>query len=113
MRVKGGTVTKRRHNKILKLTKGYRMTKSKLYKPAHQAYMHAGQYSYVHRRQQLGVLRKLWIQRINAGAKQNGLSYREFINKLVGAKVELNRKMLADLAMNNPQTFAEVIAAAK
>jgi len=109
MRIKGGTVTKRRHKKILKATKGYRMMKSKLFKSAHQAYMHAGQYSYTHRRKQLGELRKLWIQRVNAGAKLNGLTYRDFINKMKVAKIELNRKMLADLAMNNPSVFAEVV----
>jgi len=82
MRVKGGTVRKRRHNKILAKTKGYRMTKSKLYKVAHEAYLHAGQYSYNDRRKRAGEFRNLWIQRINAACKNNEIQYKDLISGL-------------------------------
>ena len=106
MRVKGGTVRKRRHKKILKKTKGYRMTKSKLYKVANEAYMHAGQYSYDHRRKRNSQFRRLWIQRINAACKQNDMKYNDFMHGLKEKNIELNRKVLADIALNNPEVFS-------
>ncbi len=109
MRVRGGTVRKRRHNKILSLTKGYRMTKSKLYKVAHEAYMHAGQYSYNDRRKRAGQIRELWIQRINAACKNNDMQYNTFINGLKKKNIELNRKVLADMAVNDPEVFTFIV----
>lgn len=106
MRVKGGIVRKRRHNKILAKTKGYRMTKSKLYKVAHEAYMHAGQYSYNDRRKRAGQFRTLWISRINAACKANDIQYKDLINGLKKNDSELNRKVLADIAVNNPEVFS-------
>jgi len=109
MRVKTGKVTKRRHKKILKATKGYRMTKSKLYKVAHEAYMHAGQYSYNDRKKRAGDMRRLWITKINAACKNNDMKYSHFINKLSSKNIELNRKVLADIAMNNPEVFTFIL----
>ncbi|MCD4811675.1 50S ribosomal protein L20 [bacterium] len=109
MRVKTGKVTKRRHKKVLKATKGYRMTKSKLYKVAHEAYMHAGQYSYNDRKKRAGDMRRLWITKINAACKNNDMKYSHFINKLSLKKIELNRKVLADIAMNNPEIFTFIV----
>lgn len=109
MRVKGGIVRKRRHNKILAKTKGYRMSKSKLYKVAHEAYLHAGQYSYNDRRKRGGEFRKLWIQRINAACKTNDIQYKDFISGLKKKGSELNRKVLADIAMNDPEVFTFLV----
>jgi len=109
MRVKGGTVRKRRHNKILAKTKGYRMTKSKLYKVAHEAYMHAGQYSYNDRRKRAGDFRRLWITRLNAACKINGIQYKDLISGLKKSNSELNRKVLADIAVNNPDVFSFIV----
>ncbi|MDD3474555.1 MAG: 50S ribosomal protein L20 [Candidatus Dojkabacteria bacterium] len=109
MRVKTGKTTKRRHKKILKATKGYRMTKNNLYKVAHEAYMHAGQYSYNDRRKKPADMRQLWITKINAACKNNGIKYSDFIKKLTDNKINLNRKVLADIAMNEPETFSFLV----
>lgn len=109
MRVKGGTVRKRRHNKILKATKGYRMTKKKLYRVAHEAYMHAGKYSYNDRKKRAGQLRNVWIQKLNAAAKNNGIQYKDLIGGLKAKNIELNRKVLADIAVNNPEVFSFIV----
>ncbi len=109
MRVKGGTVRKRRHNKIIAKTKGYRMTKSKLYKVAHEAYMHAGQYSYNDRRKRAAQFRNLWITRLNAACKLNGIQYKDFIAGLKKKNSELNRKVLSDIAINNPEVFSFIV----
>ena len=109
MRVKKGTVRKRRHKKILKATKGYRMSRSKLYGPAHEAYMHAGQYSLNHRRRKPSELRKIWIDRINTAARANGTTYSKLMNDLKKAEVELNRPVLADIAFNRPEVFTMIV----
>jgi large subunit ribosomal protein L20 len=109
MRAKGGKTTRRRHKKILKETKGYRLTKSKLYKVANEAYMHAGQYSYNDRRKRGGNMRKLWITKINAACKQNDVKYSDFMHKLSEKDIKLNRKVLADIAMNEPDTFSFLV----
>jgi len=109
MRVKGGTTRKRRHNKIISLTKGYRMSKSKLYKVAHEAYMHAGQYAYNDRKKRAGQMRELWIQKINAACKNNGIQYKELINGLKKKNIELDRKVLADIAVNDPSVFTFIV----
>ncbi len=109
MRVKGGTVRKRRHNKIIAKTKGYRMTKNSLYKVAHEAYMHAGQYSYNDRRKRAGDMRTLWIQKINAECKINDIQYKDFIDGMSKKNIELNRKVLADIAVNDPSVFSFIV----
>jgi len=109
MRVKGGIVRKRKHNKILAKTKGYRMTKSKLYKVAHEAYMHAGQYSYNDRRKRAGQFRTLWITRLGAACKSNDIQYKDLIGGLKKNNSELNRKVLSDIAVNNPDVFSFII----
>ena len=112
MRVKGGIVTHRRHKKVLKETKGYRMTRSKLYRVAHEAYLHAGQYSYADRRKRRNEFRKLWITRINAAARKQGLTYSQLMSNLRQKNIQLNRHVLAELAVNSPETFTEVVNAA-
>lgn len=109
MRVKGGIVRKRRHNKIIASTKGYRMSKKTLYKVAHEAYMHAGQYSYNHRRDRAGDFRTLWITRLNAACKANDIQYKDLISGLKKGNSELNRKVLADIAVNNPEVFSFIV----
>ena len=109
MRVKGGTTRSKRHKKVLKATKGYRMSKSKLYRVAHEAYLHAGQYAYNDRQKKAGQMRSLWIKRINAASQINGIKYSELMNKLKKAKVILNKKVLADLALNHPKVFAGLL----
>lgn len=109
MRVKGGITRKRRHNKILKSTKGYRMSKHTLYKVAHEAYMHAGQYAYNDRQKKGGDMRRIWITKINAACKLNNIQYKDLINKLKINKIELNRMVLADIAQNNPDIFTTLV----
>ena len=109
MRVKGGVVRSRKHNKILKTTKGYRMTKNRLYRVAHQAFMHSGQYAYSHRQRRQSQIRQLWISRINAACKNNGIQYKDLINGLKKNNSELNRMVLADIAYNNPEVFSFIV----
>ena len=104
-RVKGGPAAQQRHKKILKLAKGYRGAKSKLYRPANEQVMKSLKYAYAHRKQRKRNFRKLWITRINAATRSEGLSYSRFINGLKKAGVEINRKVLADLAVNDSQLF--------
>ena len=112
-RVKGGTVTRRRRNRVLKLAKGYYGAKSKLFKTAKQAVMKSYMYAYRDRRQKKRDFRKLWITRINAAARLNGLSYSQLMHGLKLAEIEVNRKMLADLAVNDAAAFAALADAAK
>lgn len=112
-RVKGSSVTRRRHKKVLKQTKGHRGTRHSLYRVAHESLMKSLSYSYRHRREKKGDFRRLWIVRINAAARQEGLSYSSFIDGLKRAGVEVDRKMLADLAVRNPSTFSQLAAIAK
>ena len=109
MRVKTGNVRRKRHKKVLKQTKGYRMTKNRLYKVAHQALLRAGQYAYIGRKLRKRDFRKLWIQRINAGVRQHGLTYSRFIYLLKENEVDLNRKMLSEIAVNDPETFKTIV----
>ncbi|KKR06191.1 MAG: 50S ribosomal protein L20 [candidate division WS6 bacterium GW2011_GWF2_39_15] len=109
MRVSTGKVRRRAHKKILSATKGYRMTKNRLYKVAHEAYMHAGQYSYNDRKKRLGQLKNLWIKRLNAAAQAHGLRYSEFMDKLKKANIVINRKILADLAVDSPEVFSQIV----
>src|SRR5712692_10986914 len=100
-RARGGTVTRRRHKKIIKLAKGHRGLRHKLFRQANESVLHAGQYAYIHRRDRKGQFRKLWIMRINAAARLHGLSYSRLIDGLNKAKVEVDRKLLADLAVSD------------
>jgi large subunit ribosomal protein L20 len=109
MRVKGGTVRSRKHNKILKATKGYRMTRNRLYRVAHQAYMHAGQYAYNHRQRRQSQIRQVWVSRINAACKNNGIQYKDLIHGLKVKNMNLNRMVLADIAYNNPTVFSFIV----
>ncbi len=112
-RVKRGTVSRRKHNKLLKLTKGYRGTRGKLIKVARETELHARAYSYHGRKLRKRNFRTLWITRIGEAVKKEGLSYNAFINKLKKAKIELDRKTLSDLALNDPSVFNKVIDAVK
>ena len=112
-RVKRGTNARRRHNKTLKLAKGYTGVNSVSYKRANQAVMHAMDYSYVHRRTRKRDFRQFWIARINAAARMNGMSYSRFISGLKKAGVDINRKMLADLAVNDGAAFEQLVAVAR
>ncbi|WP_077214196.1 50S ribosomal protein L20 [Bacillus dakarensis] len=112
-RVKGGTVTRRRRKKVLKLAKGYFGSKHTLYKVANQQVMKSLMYAYRDRRQKKRDFRKLWITRINAAARMNGLSYSRLMHGLSLAGIEVNRKMLADLAVNDEKAFAELASVAK
>ena len=112
-RVKRGVQARRRHKKILKQAKGYYGARSRVFRVAKQAVIKAGQYAYRDRRQRKRQFRQLWIARINAGARQNGLSYSKFINGLKKATVEIDRKVLADLAVNEKAAFAALVEKAK
>ncbi|MEA4893071.1 MAG: 50S ribosomal protein L20 [Peptococcaceae bacterium] len=112
-RVKGGSRAHQRHKKVLKLARGYRGAKSKLYRPAHEQVMHSLAYSYAHRKDKKGDFRKLWIARINAAARMNGISYSRFINGLNKAGVKVNRKMLSELAISDDKAFAQLVEVAK
>lgn len=112
-RVKGGYVARRRRKKVLKLAKGYYGSKHTLYKTANEQVMRSLRYSYRDRKQKKREFRKLWITRINAQARMNGISYSQMINGLSNAKVEVNRKMLADLAVNDQKTFEAYVKIAK
>ena len=112
-RVKGGTDTRRRRNRVLKLAKGYYGAKSKLFKTAKQAVMKSYMYAYRDRRQKKRDFRKLWIARINAAARLNGLSYSKLMHGLKLAGIEMNRKMLADLAVNDAAAFTVLADKAK
>ncbi|WP_050181158.1 50S ribosomal protein L20 [Domibacillus robiginosus] len=112
-RVKGGTVTRKRRKKVLKLAKGYFGSKHRLYKVANQQVMKSLQYAYRDRRNKKRDFRKLWITRINAAARTNGLSYSRLMHGLKLAGIEVNRKMLADLAVSDSQAFAQLADAAK
>lgn len=112
-RVKRGLVRHARHKKILKLARGYRGAKSKLYRPANEQVLKSLAYSYAHRKDKKGNFRKLWIARINAAARMNGISYSRMMNGLKKAGVTINRKMLADLAVNDAAAFTEIANVAK
>ena len=113
MRVKRGLVSKRKHNKLKALTKGYRGTKSRLVKMQHEAALHAGAYAFHGRKLKKRDIRSLWIIRIGEAAKKEGLSYSEFMGKLKKDKVEIDRKILSDLVLNDLETFKKIVARVK
>lgn len=112
-RVKRGITTHQRHKKILALTKGHRATKHSLYRRAHESMLHSLSYAYRHRRERKGDMRRLWILRINAASRAQGLKYGEFMNSLKQAGIEINRKMLAEMAVREPESFANLVTTAK
>jgi|SRR5690554_324226 len=112
-RVKRGVQARRRHKKVLKLAKGYYGARSRVYRVAVQAVTKAGQYAYRDRRQKKRQFRRLWIVRINAGARMSGLSYSRFINGMKKANIDIDRKVLADLAVRDLVTFAALAEKAK
>jgi large subunit ribosomal protein L20 len=112
-RVKGGFTARRRHKKVLKLAKGYRGSKSRIFRPANAQVLKSLQYAYRDRRNKKRDFRKLWITRINAAARMNGMSYSTFISGLKNAGIIINRKALADLAVNDGTAFQELVVAVK
>ena len=112
-RVKGAMMTRKRRNKILKLCKGYWGSKSNHYKMANQAVMKSGVYAYTGRKLKKRDFRQLWITRINAACKMNGMNYSTFVNGLKKSGIVINRKMLAELAVNNKEAFAQLAETAK
>ena len=113
MRVKGGTMTRRHHKKIIKMTKGQWGTRSKLFRRANESMMKSYWYAYRDRRNRRRDFRRLWIARINAASRINGMSYSQFIHGLKLADVQLDRKVLADLAVREPAAFTQVVEVAK
>ena len=112
-RVKRGVTARARHKKVLNLAKGYRGRRSKVYRVAKQAVMRAGQYAYRDRRNKKRVFRRLWIARINAASREHGVTYSAFMNGLKKASIELDRKVLADMAVHDKPAFAAIVTAAK
>lgn len=109
MRVKRGVQAQNKHKKIMTANKGYRMTKRRLIRVATQAYLHAGEHAFTGRKNRKRDFRQLWITRINEAVKQNGLSYSAFMSKMKSANIELDRKVLANLVVENPEAFEEII----
>lgn len=112
-RVKRGVPARRRHKKILKLAKGFRMTHRTLFRPANEAVLHALEYAYRDRRVRKRDMRKLWIARINAATRSQGIPYNQFMHGLKAAGVSINRKMLAELAVRDAQSFSQLVEVAK
>ena len=112
-RVKGGTIHRARRKKIMKEAKGFFGSKHRLYRTAHEQVMHSWKYAYRDRKQNKRNFRKLWITRINAACRMNGVSYSKFINGLSKANIEINRKMLSEIAINDSETFASLVEVAK
>lgn len=112
MRVKGGTVTRRRHKKLIRQTKGFFGTRRKLFRRANEAWMKSMAYAYRDRRNKKRDLRRLWIIRINAAARNHGTTYSRLMNGLRQADVQIDRKILADLAVNEPAAFASIVKTA-
>ena len=112
-RIKRGVTKRKRHKKVLKMTKGHQGVRHSLYRRAHESLIHALQYSYAHRKKKKGDMRRLWTVRINAAARANDISYSKLIHGLSLAGVEVNRKMLADVAVQDPEGFAQIATRAK
>ena len=108
-RVKGGTISRARHKKILDQAKGYFGSKHRLYRTANEQVMHSGKYAYRDRRQKKRDFRKLWITRINAACRLNNISYSKFINGLNKEEININRKMLSEIAIDNPKAFTDLV----
>lgn len=112
-RVKGGTVSRRRRKRVLKLAKGYFGSKHTLYKTANEQVMHSFKYAYNDRRKLKGNMRKIWIARINAAARMNDMSYNKLMHGLKLADIQINRKMLSEMAIHDPKSFSALVETAK
>ena len=112
-RAKRSAASHQRHKKVLALTKGHIASKHSLYRKAHESMLHSLSYAYAHRRERRGDMRRLWILRVNAAARAQGLNYNQLIDGLKRSGVAVNRKMLADLAVREPEAFASVVTTAK
>ena len=112
-RIKGAMATRKRRKKVLKAAKGYYGSKHTLFKTAKQAVMKSGQYAYIGRKQKKRDFRRIWITRISAAAKMNGMNYSTFMNGLKKAGIDLNRKMLSEMAISDPEGFTKVVEVAK
>ena len=112
-RIKGATMSRKRRNKVMKMAKGYYGSKSSLFKTAKQAVMKSGQYAYVGRKQKKRDFRRLWITRISAACKLNGMNYSTFMNGLKKAGIEMNRKMLSEIAIQDAAAFTALVEKAK
>ena len=112
-RVKRGVTSHRRHKKVLAMTKGHRATKHSLYRRAHESMIKSLSYAYVHRRERKGDMRRLWITRVNAASRAQGLTYGRLMDGLKKAGVEINRKMLADMAVREPEAFNNLVTMAR
>ena len=112
-RVKTGVVRRRRHKKTLNMTKGHQGVRHSLYRRAHESLIHALQYSYDHRKKKKGDMRRLWNVRLNAAARDNGLSYSKLIHGVNLAGIEINRKVLSELAITDPEAFSNIVDSAK
>lgn len=108
-RVKSGTVTRRRHSKVLRTTKGHLGTRHTLFRRAHESMLHAMDYSYGHRRERKGDFRRLWITRLNAAARANGLTYSQLMDQFSKLGIDINRKVLSQIAIEDPQAFTRLI----
>jgi large subunit ribosomal protein L20 len=113
VRVKSGILTKKKHRKVLKLAKGYWMTRHKQFKKAKEAVLHAGEYAFFGRKRKKREMRRLWITRLNAAVRQLGLKYSQFIKRLKEKKVEIDRKILSQIAVNYPKIFAKIVEKVK
>ena len=112
-RVKRGVTARRRHKKVLALTKGQRAARHSLYRRAHESMLKSLSYAYAHRRERKGDMRRLWISRVNAASRAHGLTYGQFMDGLKKSGVEINRKILADIAVKEPEAFAHLVTTAK
>ncbi|KKQ65290.1 MAG: 50S ribosomal protein L20 [Candidatus Daviesbacteria bacterium GW2011_GWA2_38_24] len=112
-RVKRGVTSKAKHKKVLKLVKGHRGGRSTLIKQAKESLLHAGQYAFAGRKQRKRDMRKLWITQINIALRQDGLTYSKFMNALKNKDIKIDRKILAEMAVNEPSAFKEIISQAK
>lgn len=112
-RVKRGVTAHRRHKKVLALTKGQRATRHSLYRRAHEAMLKSLSYAYAHRRERKGDMRRLWISRVNAASRLHGLTYGQFMYGLKKAGIEINRKLLADIAVREPAAFTNLVTMVK
>ena len=113
MRVKGGFIQHKKHKKVLKAAKGFRGSRSKLFRRANEAIWHAGAYAFAGRKDRKGQFRRLWIMRLNAALALHGIRYSTFIKSMKEKNILLNRKILSELALNQPQIFQEVVKEAK
>lgn len=108
-RVKTGTAKHKRHKKVLAMTKGHRATNHSLYRRAHESMLHSLSYAYSHRRERKGDMRRLWITRINAASRANGVPYNQLMNGLKRSGITINRKLLADMAIRDSEAFAQLV----